>query len=264
MKKEEKLTRKIKRLLRRIGCPRWLHRFGPKTYELWQHIFAFVVMSICKLSLRRVSKFLSMMNFEVPTYSALCKSRKRISPTLFKKLLEITAEFKHNSVAVDSTGFARTNPSYHNIKRIATKKPIKNFVKLSAFFDLSSKKFTALKVRIKPRHDIKDINYLFKRSSPTEKLFADSAYDAESIHEKCFEKKIQTIIKPKKNVKRGFYRRKQMKNYSEKIYPQRNLIEAGFGSLKRKYGSSVFGKSFKSTNAEIYCKAISHNLNLLR
>ena len=85
------------------------------------------------------------MNFEVPTYSALCKSRKRISPTLFKKLLEITAEFKHNSVAVDSTGFARTNPSYHYIKRIATKKPIKNFVKLSAFFDLSSKKFTILK-----------------------------------------------------------------------------------------------------------------------
>ena len=95
-----------------------------------------------------------------------------------------------------------------------------------------------------------------------EKLFADYAYDAEFVHEKCFGIKVQTIIKPKKNVKRGFYRRKQMKNYSEKIYHWLSLIESGFGSLKRKYGSSVSGKSWKSVNSEIYCKAISHNLNL--
>jgi len=125
-----------------------------------------------------------------------------------------------------------------------------------------TRKFTALKIRVKPRHDIKDINYLLNISSPTEKLFADYAYDAEFVHEKCFGIKVQTIIKPKKNVKRGFYRRKQMKNYSEKIYHWLSLIESGFGSLKRKYGSSVSGKSWKSVNSEIYCKAISHNLNL--
>ena len=75
-------------------------------------------------------------------------------------------------------------------------------------------------------------------------------------------KKIQTIIKPKKNVKRGFYRRKQLKNYSDEEYHQRSLIESGFGSLKRKYGSNVSGKCWKSVNSEIYCKAISHNLML--
>jgi len=51
-----------------------------------------------------------------------------------------------------------------------------------------------------------------------------------------------------------------MKNYSEEIYHQRSLIESGFPSLKRKYGGSVSGKSLKSINSEISCKALTHNL----
>lgn len=94
-------------------------------------------------------------------------------------------------------------------------------------------------------------------------LFGDTAYDAEWLHELCFEKGVQTQIKPRKNVKRGFYRKKQMKNYSEEKYHQRSLIESGFGSLKRKYGGSVSGKSIVSVKPEIYCKAIAHNLGLL-
>lgn len=52
------------------------------------------------------------------------------------------------------------------------------------------------------------------------------------------------------------------KNYSEEEYHQRSLIEAGFGSLKRKYGGYVLGKRIESVRAEIYCKAILHNLRL--
>jgi hypothetical protein len=40
------------------------------------------------------------------------------------------------------------------------------------------------------------------------------------------------------------------------------LIENGFGSLKRKYGGSVIAKRAKDLKVEIYCKAISHNLEL--
>ena len=54
-----------------------------------------------------------------------------------------------------------------------------------------------------------------------------------------------------------------LKNYSDKAYHQRSLIESGFGSLKRKYGVNVSGKKWKSVNAEIYSKAICHNLNLV-
>ena len=262
MKKEMKLARKIQLLLKQLNQREYLHRFGPKKYKLFQHIFALMLMQICKMSFRRVEHFLILFDVKVPTYSALCKSRKRIPAIFWDLLLRKTCNLSSVNVAIDSTGFSRTNPSFYFMKRINCKKPVKRYAKLSVFFDLPTRKFIALKIRVKPRHDIKDVDYLLKQTFPTENLFGDSAYDAESLHKKCFELKIQTIIKPRKNVKKGFYRRKQMKNYSEEKYHQRSLVEAGFGSLKRKYGGSVFGKSFKSINSEIYCKAICHNLML--
>ncbi|RMD65604.1 IS4/IS5 family transposase, partial [Candidatus Pacearchaeota archaeon] len=138
----------------------------------------------------------------------------------------------------------------------------KSYAKLSALFDINKRKFCAVRVRTKPRHDIQDARYLLERTEVGETLFGDTAYDAGWLHEYCFEKGIQTQIKPRKNVRRGFYRKKQMKNYSPKGYHQHSLIESGFGSLKRKYGDAVSGKSIASVKAEIYCKAIAHNLRL--
>ena len=176
--KEEKLTRKIKRLLRQLGFPRWLHHFGPKTYELWHHVFVFVVMTVCRLSLRRVVRLLGMFGFKLATYSALCKSRKRISPMLFQRAMSLTAGYPHQCVAIDSTGFSTVNPSHHYMKRIGRKKPIKSFVKQSSLFDVKNKTFVALRVRAKPRHDIKDAKYLLKRADVQATLYGDTAYDA--------------------------------------------------------------------------------------
>jgi len=36
MKKEERLVNKVKRLIRRAGTPRFLHRFGPKKFLFWK------------------------------------------------------------------------------------------------------------------------------------------------------------------------------------------------------------------------------------
>jgi len=262
MEKEVKLARKIKRLLSAIGAPRWLHRFGPKTYELKQHLFALLSMTIFRLSFRRVSFLLGMFGFKVPTFSALCKSRKRISPTLFQRLMALTAGATHSCVAIDSTGISKQNPSYHYIKRIDRKKPIKSYIKQSSLFDIQRRTFVALRVRSKPRHDVKDVKYLLKRTEVQKKLFGDTAYDAEWLHEYCFENNIQTMIKPRKNVKRGFYRRKQMKNYSESEYHQRSLIEAGQGAMKRKYGGYTLAKRIEAIKTEAYLKATAFNLRL--
>ena len=261
MKKEIRLLKKLNQLLRKIGCPRYLHHFGPKKYKFVQHALALLLKEVFKLSFRRISNLLIMLNLEVPTYSALCKIRKRIPFWIWNSLLKTTIDFNDFIVAVDSTGFSRTNPSFHYLKRIDKKCP-RGYAKLSVFFDIPHRKFIALKIRIKPRHDTQDINYLLKQNRLPKKLFGDSAYDSEKIYEYCYWNNIQTIIKPKKNVRRGAFRKKQMKGYSEEEYHQRSLIEAGFGSLKRKYGSSVLGKNPKSVKTEIYCKAIAHNLSL--
>ena len=262
-KREVKLLNKIKRLLKRMNCPRWLHHYGPKKYEFYQHVVALLLKECFKLSFRRVSKLLNMLGVKVPTYSALCKIRKRIPLWMWKKILQLTVNFNSYLVAVDSTGLSRTNPSFHYIKRIDRKKPIKRYIKLSSFFDTRRKKFLALRVRARPRHDIKDVNYLLKQRSNIKKLLGDSSYDAESLHERAHELGIITVIKPRKNVKRGQYRKKQMKHYSERTYHRRSMIESGFGSLKRKYGSYVLARAISAQRAEIYCRAIAHNLNLI-
>ena len=226
MKKEVKLVKKIKGLLKQLNCRSYLHHFGPKKYKLVQHLFALLIMNVCRLSFRRASNLLIMLGFFVPTYSALCKSRKRIPLFLWNSVLKLTAGIKHKKVAIDSTGFSKTNPSFHYIKRIGRKIPTKNYIKQSTLFDIDKRKIIDIRVRSKPRHDSKDAKYLIKRNN-FEELFGDSSYDAEFIHELCFESGIKTIIKPRKNVKRGFYRKKQIKNYSEEKYHQRSLIEAG-------------------------------------
>ena len=262
MKKETKLTKKINRLLKKLNCPRFLHHFGPKKYKFKQHATALLLKEVCKMSFRRVSKLLFLLEIKVPSFSALCKMRRRIPHWIWEKLLCLSSGIRYEQVAIDGTGFSRTNPSYHYVKRICRRKPIKSYAKLSALFDIKKKKFCALRIRTKPRHDIKDAKYLMKKVDVQTTLFGDTAYDAEWLHQYCYERKIQTQIKPRKNVRKGFYRRKQMKNYSDEKYHQRSLIESGFGSLKRKYGSSVSGRRAKNVKAEIYCRAIAHNLGL--
>jgi transposase len=70
------------------------------------------------------------------------------------------------------------------------------------------------------------------------------------------------MIKPKRNVKREGFKKIQNKKYSEEEYHKRSLVEAGFSSLKKKYGRSGFSKKFKPIQIEIFCKAITGNLNL--
>jgi len=262
MVKPCKLFIKIQRLLKQQLNSREYSHFGPKKYKLSEHLFALLFMQITKTSFRRASFLLVELGFFVPTYSALCKSRKRISPSLFEKLLNQTIKEIPENVAQDSTGISVQNPSAHFIKRIDRKNPVKDFVKLSAFFDIDNRKFLAIKVRSKPRHDVKDFPSLFRKVHNFKNFYADRAYDSEKIHEACFDKGIQTFIKPKKNIRKGFYRRKQMKNYSEEKYHQRSLVETGFSMLKRKYGGYTLTKSAKSAKAELYLRTIANNLNL--
>ena len=259
--KEVNLVKKIKGMLGKIGCPRFLHHFGPKTYEFKVHLVALLLKEVLRCSFRRIVKILSMLGLAVPTYSALCKMRKRIPLWIWNRLLTLTAGKCSGIIAIDGTGFSRTNPSFHYLKRIDGKTP-RVYAKLSALFDVPHRKFTALKIRTKPRHDVIDTKPLLNKSDNVKELLGDTAYDSEDIHEYCYYRKIQTFIKPRKNVKRGWARKKQMNSYSEEKYHQRSLIESGFGSLKRKYGGSVLAKKSKGVKTEIYCKAIAHNIGL--
>ena len=132
---------------------------------------------------------------------------------------------------------------------------------MSVAFDIKEKKFCSVRIRTKPRHDIMDVRYLLKRVKRLKNFYGDSAYDAEWLHEYCFELGCQTYIKPRVNVRRGRFRKLQMKNYCEKKYHNRNLVESAI-RFKSKYGGSVRAKSCRGIVSEVYLRLIASNLRL--
>jgi len=262
MKKEVKLINKVKRFLKKLGYPRFLHKFGPKKYEFYIHLSVLLIRHFCKLSYRRTVKILGLLGFECPSKSTLQYNAKKIPTELWYEALKLSSGGLHHIIAIDSTGLSRRNPSYHYLKRIDGKIP-KIPIKLSIAFDTRKKKFCAAKVRVLPSHDIKDIKFLVRRSNP-KILVADKAYDANWVHEYCFERDIETHIPMRRNGKVKHknmgHRMNAAKNFRKRTYNRRSLAETAMFSLKQKFGSSINSKSAKTIKADLFCRMICHNL----
>jgi len=257
MKRGTKLLNKVKRLLKRLGCPRWLHHFGPKTYEFREHLQALLARAYCRLSYRRIAKFFDLLGIRCPSKSALHYTSKKLDSCFWQRVLKATSGDSY-LVALDSTGLSRTNPSYHYLRRIDGKMP-KIPIKLSAALDTRKKKFPAAKIRVLPAHDIRDSYYLLKHSKPKIAV-ADKAYSAEALYRYAEEQNVLFMSPMKKNVKRGHARRKMHKRFRTRTYNRRQLVEAGFGSLKRKLGSSIGSKTVRTIRTEVYSRLACHNL----
>ena len=265
MNKENKLINKVKRLVRRIGLPRWLHHYGPKKYEFLDHAIAYIVKQECKLGYRRVTRLLRLLGFVCPCPSALCMSFNKLPFGVWEKLLKATTSNKINLVAIDGSGMSRPLPSPYYYRRIDKPYPIDVPLKLSIAIDTRTKKIVCLRLRAKSAHDIRDVKYLIKRfPCKPRKLVADKAYDAEWVHQLCKDKGIQVVIpkrdygKPRVGITRLRYT--SQKNFRNRTYHRREMVESVFSSIKRKFGASVSSVKFSAQKAEMYCRAITHNI----
>lgn len=261
MNKENKLVKKVKHLLRRLGHPRWLHHFGPKTYEFHEHFVALLIKFFCRLSYRRVKKLLSLLDIRCPSKSSLQRTAQKLNAEFWNQVLMLTSG-KPYLVAVDSTGFARTNPSYHYLRRIDGALP-RVPVKASIAFDTRRKKAVAAQIKVLPSHDIKDIVCLLQRCKP-KVLVADKAYDAAWPHEYCLEKGIKAHIPLRQYGKPRFHRwdarQRAAKCFRLRTYHRREIAESGNHSIKQTMGASVSSKKARTIRTEIYGRLTCHNL----
>jgi len=258
MEKEAKLVKKVKRLLKRLGCPRWLHHFGPKKYEFLEHLAALLVRFYCRLSFRRVVELFGLFGLNCPSKSALQYTAAKLSSAFWQKVIDTTSGGVHYLVAIDSTGLSRTNPSYHYLRRIDGKMP-KIPVKLSTSFDTRKKKFCAAKVRVLPANDIRDAPYLLRHSNPKIAV-ADKGYNSEKFYELAAEQGTLLMIPKKKRAKKGFYRNRMQKKFNTKTYNRRQIAESGNSSIKRKYGHSVSSRTVRTIRTEVMGRLACHNL----
>ena len=257
MNKEIKLVKIVKRLLKRLGMPRWLHHYGPKKYIFAEHLQALLYGVYARLSYRRLVYSLDLLGIRCPSKSALQYTAKKLGSGLWTRILKVTSGISY-LIALDSTGFSRTNPSYHYLRRIDGRMP-KIPVKLSAAFDTRKKKFCAAKIRVLPAHDIRDAKYLLQQAQPKIAV-ADKGYTSEKLYRFAEEENMLLMIPKKKNARKGYARIKMHKKFRIRTYHRRELVEAGFGSIKRKFGMSVAAKTVRTIRTEVYGRLVCHNL----
>jgi len=262
MSKQNKLINKVKHLLRKTKQPKYLHKFGPKTYELWQHILALFVKQYCCLSYRGTTQFLRDMGFKVATKSTLQRYSNKLNLVFWKSMLKLTLGKITNLAAIDGTGLERTKASWHYVKRIQSYRH-KTGYHLS-ILSTHNNKILSLRLRSKICHDVKDVKYLW-RNAPRKPniILMDKGYDCEWIHEFFNEKGVKSIAPLRKNARKGFYRRKLMRDFPRKLYNKRGVVESTIHALKQKYGASVNSKHIGPARTEVYCRAILHNLFLI-
>jgi transposase len=263
---EVKFSRKINRLLKRIGLPRFLHHFGPKLYEFADHVLALLIRESCKLSYRAVNRLLRGLGFNCPSYSALAKMFSRVPLRLWNALFAATIRFKRTVVAAfDGTFYARSNPSFHYLKRIKRKPPLKRAVQVNALFDTRRKKWLALSTRLKRVHETRDVVRVVKRSPTRIRILTfDKAGDCEETH-RLLEREcgVEPHIPVRRGVHRGFYRRKHAAFFRTRTYHRRELIESGFSRIKRTQGQAVKNRLARTIHREIVLKFLNDNLALL-
>lgn len=265
MEKQNKLVNKVKCLIRKAGLPRWLHKLGPKKYQFWEHGIAYIIKQECRLGYRRVTRLLRGLGFNVPCPSALCTSFNKLSINLWQRLLDTTTNKVHIA-AIDGSGLSRPLPSPYYIKRIDKPYPIEVPLKISIAIDTKTKKILALRLRSKKAHDIKDAKYLLKRiKRKPKKIVADKAYDANWLHRYCHENSIISIIPARyygnSRIPRAMaHRNRAKRDFNLRTYHRREMVESVFSSIKRKFGASVSSVKFSGQRAEMYCRAITHNI----
>ena len=261
MEKEKRLDRKIKRLFRRAGHPRWLHSRGPKKFESWVLCMGLIVRQLYKLSYRRAMKFLDEYYDIQMHYTTLQKAAKRLPKSLWQSLLGATIDFPAVYLAgADGTCFSRSNPSFHYLKRIGEKIPVSQPLQLIALADIEKRKFLSVKLHAKRYHEAKSIPHLHRKTPVTpEVLIMDKAFDAEWLHKWLKEHNTFSIVPARKGCQRGQHRKIMRDCIDWQLYWQRNIVESLFSALKRLFGTSITSKTIRTQTADLFCRLIAYN-----
>lgn len=264
MKKEERLNRKIYRLFRSAGIPRWVHHFGPKKFQTWALCLGLFIQQIYQLSYRRAMKFLDEYYRIKLHWTTLQKAAKRLPKSLWQSLLAAT--ITHDKIylaAADGTGFSRSGPSNYYLKRIDREGPVGRPVQMICMIDVEHRKFLAGTFLAKPQHEAQWIPTIYRKCpAEIEVLLQDKGFDAEWLHQWLLENGTFSVAPPRKNCHRGRHRKMLRDCFDWCLYWQRNIVECLFSALKRLFGDTVRCQNIRTQTAELFCRLIAYNIGL--
>jgi hypothetical protein len=276
-RKFKKFSVIVERLCAQAQIPKYFRYVQKKTYDNYQHPFLLIAKEHSRYDYRtfieslydsKIPQYIGLR--KIPHFTTLQKFAKRLESKLLDKLIFLTQHlFKERGTffGVDSTGMELDHASSHYCKRIDRQKPVKGFVNLNATSDLYNKIILATKIRKKRRHDCSDFLPMWNKVKclDFDYFVADKGYDSETNHKAVFQAGKQSLISLKhmdlpSSRTRGQYRKKAKKEFEHGLYTQRELTESIFSSLKRKYGSKLRARRFRTQKIELLCKILSYNI----
>lgn len=261
MTRQKLLLNKIRHHLQKAGVTTYIQHMGSKKFLTAQLVLGLVVREAYRLSYRRAAQFLKEHYSLRMHWTTLQKAASRLPAWFWEHLLRASAPEYSALVAVDGSGFARTNPSEHYLHRISGARP-QVTVKLSILVDVDARKILSARVRTRPAHDIKDVHGLITRAPCLpQTLLADKGYDAQHLHEWLDNKGIRLIAPVRRGCQHGWHRKKLRDNFPKEEYHQRSIVESLFGAIKKLYGSHVRGKSARTVRAELMMRLIHYNIS---
>ena len=261
MKKNTTIVNKINAIIRQARMPKYLHRFGPKTYTSRQHAKTWLLKEQLKCSWEDFfDDWASLFLEKVPECTTLIKFVQRIPFWLKNKIISLAAGLEPAEYgSIDSTGMSRSNASEHCLKRIDQDTPSKLPLKLSMY--VSKRRILSFRLRAKWRGDTLDVPYLLDNAqihATTNCL--DKGYDANWVHDEFRQRGLYSIIPARKKCRRGRYRKEMRDCFDFCQYWQRNPSEYNNSSLKRRFGDFVRSVNFRAQHSEVAARIILHNL----
>jgi hypothetical protein len=257
--------------------PIYNSKFSNRIFTNIQHLFLLVAKENTTYDYRKFVESLydsKIPNYislnRIPHFTTLQKFAKRVEAKLLHLLIFMTRNlFKSQGTffGADSTGLELDHASAHYCKRIDRFQPVKGFVNLNALSDLYNKIILVTKIRKHRRHDTVDFGPMFNKvkNLDFDYFVADKGYDSEKNHKFVFESGKHSLISLKNqhipiHKTKGRYRKLAKRNFETALYTQRELTESIFSSLKRKYGSKLRARKFKTQKIELLCRILSYNI----
>ena len=273
MRRENKYKKLIVRArgkIRASRIPRTLSKKNNNVFSNEKHIIMYLLMQVENKNYREMPDFLELVNRwlklpKIPHYTTINKFVLRAKPWWFEKLIaEIVKDCKSEIAAIDGTGFSLTRGSRYYGKIAGERR---EFLQCNACCETKYKLITSVRVRRKRRNENVDVNRLMRKTSKQISIkvyLGDKLYDSEKNHERARGYNARFIAPLKNDVPvhrtNGRFRKKLRREFPEKLYHKRSLIESSFSAIKRKYGGVIYSRKFRSQKIELLTKVLAYDL----
>ncbi len=275
--KFKKFSKIVDELCKMGEIPKYFRYVQKKTFDNYQHLFLLIAKENTTFGYRKYTESLYDSKIpqyiglkKIPHFTTMQKYASRLKSNILEKLIFLCKHlFKEQGTiwGVDSTGIELDHASAHYCKRIDREKPVKGFINFNVISDLYNKSFVVVKIRKRRRHDCVDLQCMYPkiRNENFDFFVADKGYDSEKNHKIIFESGKESLISMKHmnlpiHKTGGRYRKLAKRNFEFGIYGQRNITESNFSAFKRKYGSKIKARKFKTQKVELLFKILSYNI----